>query len=68
MTHKKRFNFAKLTKEIGHDLGKVAKEVIETPEKLLDKGIHGVEGVANSLTLPLLVIGGVVLFVYIKNK
>jgi hypothetical protein len=71
INHHKKFNFAHLTKEIGKDVGVVAKpvfhlgkEVVESPLHLADKALN----MGNGLTLPLLVIGGVLVYAYVKNK
>ena len=66
--NKHRVNFAKIVGGIGKEVGHIAKEVVEEPGKVLKTGLHEVGGIAGELSLPLLVIGGVVLFVYIKNK
>ena len=68
MTHKRRrFNLGHALKEVGKSLkpvGHLVKEVVETPMHAIDK----VGNVAQSMSLPLLIIGGVVLFVIVKDK
>ena len=68
MTHRrKRFNLGHALKEVGKSLkpaGHLIKEVVETPIHMVDK----VGNVAQSMSLPLLIIGGVVLFVIVKDK
>jgi hypothetical protein len=67
MVHRKKFNLAHTIQSIGKDLkpaGHLVKEVIETPIKAIDK----VGNIAQSATIPLLIIGGVVLYVIVKDK
>ena len=63
----RRFNVAHALKQVGHALkpvGHMAEKIIETPSHLIDK----TAGVMNNMSLPLLIIGGVVLFVIVKDK
>ena len=67
MTHRKRFNLAHSLQEVGRALKPVShlvKEVVETPMHAIDK----VGNITQSMALPLLIIGGVVLFVVVKDK
>jgi hypothetical protein len=73
--HHKKVNFGHIIKEIGHDLGNGSKEVfhtgknlIEAPMKLADKGLEKVSGITQEFGLPLIIVGGVVLIYFIKNK
>jgi hypothetical protein len=69
--HHKKFNFAHLTKEIGHDVGAVTKPVFHLGKEVVEAPVHALDKVTSvgaDIALPLLVIGGVILFVYVKNK
>jgi hypothetical protein len=63
----RKFNVAHALKEVGHALkpaGHLAEKIVETPSHLIDK----TAGVMNNMSLPLILIGGVVLFVIVKDK
>ena len=68
MTHRrKRFNLGHALKEVGKSLkpvGHVVKDVIEMPNHMIDK----VGNVGQSLALPLILVGGVILFIVVKDK
>jgi hypothetical protein len=69
--HHKKFNFAQLTKEIGKDVGMVTKPVFHVAKTVVEAPVHALDKVTSvgaDLALPLLIIGGVILFVYVKNK
>jgi hypothetical protein len=75
---KKKFNLGKSLKSVGKALKPVGKELQNTakvlrkdfkemataPNKLLDKGLDKLGG----LGLPLMIAGGVVLFLIVKNQ
>jgi hypothetical protein len=65
--HRKKFNLAHTLKGFGKDLkpaSHLIKEVVETPIHAIDK----IGNVAQSAMLPMLIIGGIVLFVIVKDK
>ena len=67
MTHRKRFNLAHSLQEVGRALKPVShlvKEVVEMPNHMIDK----VGGIGQSMALPLIIVGGIVLFVIVKDK
>ena len=67
MTHRKRFNLAHSLQEVGRSLkpvGHIVKDVIEMPNHMIDK----VGNVGQSLALPLIIVGGIVLFIVVKDK
>ena len=63
----RRFNVGHALKEVGHALkpiGHMAEKIIETPSHLIDK----TAGVMNNMSLPLILVGGVILFIVVKDK
>ena len=67
MNRRKRFNLAHSLQEVGKALkpvGHVVKDVIEMPNHMIDK----VGNVGQSLALPLIIVGVIVLFVIVKDK
>ena len=75
MTHKHRkFNFNNTLKDLANDVSKVEKPIagiinneINTTGKVLNEGLHSIGNVGSSLTIPLLIVGGIAV-VYIMNK
>ena len=70
MKHRKSVSFSHVIKDIGHTLKPVGKEVEHVVNKAVDLPSHIVDkaaGVANNMSLPLLVIGGAVV-IYLINK
>ena len=50
MSKHKKFNFGK---SVIKPLGKLAKDVIHTPQKLLHEGVSGLDKITGNLSMPL---------------
>lgn len=68
MSHKRKFNFGKFidheSKIIGRTATNVTKSVVSVPKSLIHEGA----GVLNNLSLPLLLVGGVVVYMVVMKK
>ena len=63
----RKFNVANTLKQVGKALkpvGHIAEKIVETPSHLIDK----TAGVMNNMSLPLILVGGVILFIVVKDK
>ena len=69
MTHGRKQK--KIWKSIGDGFKSVAHPIEHAGEKMIDLPSHAIDkigNVAQSMSLPLILIGGVVLLVYLKNN